>query len=119
MALLDVSVVSVALPTMQRTLGTTFSGLQWIIDGYTVALTAVILSGGTLGDRYGRKLVYLCGLTLFTIASVGCALARTLELPVTARIIQGFAASAVIPGAVALLAHAFPEPAERARVMGL
>ncbi|NBH05698.1 DHA2 family efflux MFS transporter permease subunit, partial [Amycolatopsis sp. SID8362] len=122
MALLDVSVVSVALPTMQRTLGASFSGLQWIVDGYTVALTAVILSGGTLGDRYGRKLVYLSGLsglTVFTVASVGCALAPTLEWLVAARVVQGFAASAVIPGAVALLAHAFPEPAARARVMGL
>ncbi|MBE1500052.1 MFS family permease [Amycolatopsis lexingtonensis] len=119
MALLDVSVVSVALPTMQRTLGASFSGLQWIVDGYTVALTAVILSGGTLGDRYGRKLVYLSGLTVFTVASVGCALAPTLGWLVAARFVQGFAASAVIPGAVALLAHAFPEPAARARVMGL
>ncbi|WIV59935.1 DHA2 family efflux MFS transporter permease subunit [Amycolatopsis nalaikhensis] len=119
MALLDVSVVSVALPTMQRTLGASFSGLQWIVDGYTVALTAVILTGGTLGDRYGRKRGYLTGLTVFTIASVGCALAPTLEWLVAARVVQGFAASAVIPGAVALLAHAYPEPGARAKVMGL
>jgi MFS family permease len=72
-----------------------------------VALTAAILSGGTLGDRYGRKLVYLTGLAVFTVASVGCALAPTLEVLVAARIVQGFAASAVIPGSVALLAHAF------------
>ena len=119
MALLDVSVVSVALPTIQRDLGTGFSGLQWIIDGYAVALSAVMLSGGTLGDRYGRKRVYLIGITVFTLASLGCALAPTLEWLVAARVLQGFAASTVIPGSIALIAHAFPEPRERAKTMGL
>ncbi|MFC4083142.1 DHA2 family efflux MFS transporter permease subunit [Amycolatopsis samaneae] len=119
MALLDVSVVSVALPSIRRDLNTDFSALQWIVDGYTVALAAVILSGGTLGDRYGRKLVYLVGLTGFTLASLACGLAPNLGFLVAARIVQGVAASAVIPGALALLAHAFPEPKERARVMGL
>ena len=119
MALLDVSVVSVALPAMQRALDAGFSDLQWIIDGYTVALTTVILSGGTLGDRYGRKRVYLSGLAVFTLASLACALAPTLGLLLAARVLQGVAASAVIPGAVALLAHAYPEPGERAKMMGL
>lgn len=119
MALIDVSVVSVALPNMQGSLHADFSGLQWIIDGYTVALTSVILSGGTLGDRYGRKRIYLSALTLFTIASLACALAPTLDLLVAARVLQGFAASSVVPGAVALLAHAYPETRERAKMMGL
>ena len=119
MALLDVSVVSVALPTIQRHLGTGFSGLQWIIDGYAVAVSAVILSGGTLGDRYGRKRVYLAGITVFTLASLACALAPTLGWLVAARVVQGFAASMVIPGSIALLAHEFPEPRARAKVMGL
>lgn len=119
MALLDVSVVSVALPTIQRDLGAGFSGLQWIIDGYALALSAVILSGGTLGDRYGRKRVYLAGVAVFTLASLACALAPALEWLVAARVVQGFAASTVIPGSVALLAHEFPEPRERAKMMGL
>lgn len=118
MALLDVSVVSVALPAMQRTFHTGFSELQWIIDGYTVALAAVILTSGTLGDRYGRKRMYLGGLALFTLASLACALAPTLGLFVAARVVQGTAAAAVVPGALALIAHSFPDPRERAQVMG-
>ncbi|MFD9888361.1 DHA2 family efflux MFS transporter permease subunit [Amycolatopsis sp. NPDC059027] len=119
MSLLDVSVVSVALPSIRRDLNANFAALQWIIDGYTVALAAMILSGGTLGDRYGRKLVYLAGLTGFTLASLACGLAPNLGFLVAARVVQGVAASAVIPGALALLAHAFDEPKERARMMGL
>jgi EmrB/QacA subfamily drug resistance transporter len=118
MALLDVSVVSVALPAIQRDLHTGFTDLQWIVDGYTVAIAAAILTGGTLGDRYGRKLVYLTGLAVFTLASLACGLAPTLGLLVAARVVQGAAAATVIPGAIALLAHAFPDPRERAKMMG-
>ncbi|WP_326567020.1 MFS transporter [Amycolatopsis rhabdoformis] len=118
MALLDVSVVSVALPSIQRDLRAGFTDLQWIVDAYTVALAAVILSGGTLGDRYGRKLVYLSGLAVFTLASLACGLAPTLGLLVAARVVQGAAAATVIPGSIALLAHTFPEPRARARMMG-
>ncbi|WP_116204516.1 MFS transporter [Amycolatopsis circi] len=118
MALLDASVVSVALPTIQRELTAEFTDLQWIVDGYTVALAALILTGGTLGDRYGRKRIYLGGLALFTLASLGCGLAPTLGLLIAARVVQGVAAAAVIPGGIALLAHAYPEPRERARMLG-
>ncbi|MGW7530808.1 MFS transporter [Amycolatopsis sp. NPDC054798] len=118
MALLDASVVSVALPTIQRDLHAEFTDLQWIVDGYTVALAALILTGGTLGDRYGRKRIYLAGLALFTLASLVCGLAPTLELLIVARAGQGIAAAAVIPGGIALLAHAYPEPRERARMLG-
>ncbi|MFD2468359.1 DHA2 family efflux MFS transporter permease subunit [Amycolatopsis silviterrae] len=118
MALLDASVVSVALPTIQRELHAEFTDLQWIVDGYTVALAAVILTGGILGDRYGRKRIYLGGLAVFTIASLACGLAPTLGLLIAARVVQGIAAAAVIPGGIALLAHAYPEPRERARMMG-
>ncbi|MER6760775.1 MULTISPECIES: MFS transporter [Amycolatopsis] len=118
MALLDASVVSVALPTIQHELHAEFTDLQWIVDGYTVALSAVILTGGTLGDRYGRKRIYLGGLAVFTLASLVCGLAPTLELLIAARVAQGVAAAAVIPGGIALLAHAYPEPRERARMLG-
>ncbi|WP_134727616.1 MULTISPECIES: MFS transporter [Amycolatopsis] len=118
MALLDASVVSVALPTIQRELHAEFTDLQWIVDGYTVALAALMLTGGTLGDRYGRKRIYLGGLAVFTLASLGCGLAPTLTLLIAARVVQGAAAAAVIPGGIALLAHAYPEPRERARMLG-
>ncbi|HEY2060246.1 MAG TPA: MFS transporter [Amycolatopsis sp.] len=118
MAMLDVSVVSVALPAIQRDLHTGFTDLQWIVDGYTVAIAAAILTGGTLGDRYGRKLVYLTGLAVFTLASVACGLAPTLGLLVAARVVQGAAGATVIPLSIALLAHAFPDPRERAKMMG-
>jgi len=118
MALLDASVVSVALPTIQRELHAGFTDLQWIVDGYTVALAAAILTGGTLGDRYGRKRIYLGGLAVFTLASLACGLAPTLGLLVAARVLQGVSAAAVIPGGLALLAHAYPQPRERARMLG-
>ncbi|WP_409184368.1 MFS transporter [Amycolatopsis sp. VS8301801F10] len=118
MALLDASVVSVALPTVQRDLHAEFTDLQWIVDGYTVGLAALMLTGGTLGDRYGRKRIYLGGLAVFTLASLACGLAPTLGLLIAARVGQGIAAAAVIPGGLALLAHAYPEPRERARMLG-
>ncbi|WP_281178412.1 MFS transporter [Amycolatopsis jejuensis] len=118
MALLDTSVVSLALPTIQQDLQTDFTDLQWVVDSYTVALAAAILTGGTLGDRYGRKRIYLTGLTAFTLASLACGLAPTQGLLITARTAQGVAAATVIPGAIALLAHAYPDPRQRARMLG-
>ena len=72
MAMLDNTVVNIALPTIQRELGATVSDLQWIIDGYVLALASLLLTGGILGDRYGRKKMFLLGLTVFTLASFGC-----------------------------------------------
>ncbi|WP_158884406.1 MFS transporter [Amycolatopsis anabasis] len=119
MALLDVSIVTIALPSLRDELRAPLSQLQWIIDGYTVALAALMLTGGALADRFGRKRVFLTGLTAFTLASLACALSGGAGWLIAARAVQGAAASVVTPGAMSLIAQSFPEPARRARVLGL
>jgi MFS transporter, DHA2 family, methylenomycin A resistance protein len=119
MALLDLSIVTVALPAMQASLHATFSALQWVIDGYTLALSALLLTAGSLGDRYGRKRLYLAGIALFTVGSAICAAAPGAGVLVAGRVIQGAAATSLIPGSLSILTQAFPDPARRARMFGL
>ncbi|PLC03462.1 MFS transporter [Variovorax sp. RO1] len=117
-ATLDVSIVNVALPTLQRALATDLAGLQWVIDIYALCLSAFMLSAGPLGDRYGRKRAWLAGVVVFTVGSAMCAMASGLPMLLAGRAVQGVAGALMIPGALSLLAHAFPEPASRARVIG-
>ena len=117
-ATLDVSIVNVALPTLQRALATDLAGLQWVIDIYALCLSAFILSAGPVGDRYGRKRAWLAGVVVFTLGSAMCAMAGSLSTLLAGRAVQGVAGALMIPGALSLLAHAFPEPASRARVIG-
>jgi EmrB/QacA subfamily drug resistance transporter len=119
MALLDLSIVTVALPAMQASLHTTFSALQWVIDGYTLALSALLLTAGSLGDRYGRKRLYLAGLATFTIGSAICAGAPDAGVLIAGRVIQGAGATSLIPGSLSILTQAFPDRARRARMFGL
>jgi DHA2 family methylenomycin A resistance protein-like MFS transporter len=117
-ATLDVSIVNVALPTLQRALATDLAGLQWVIDIYALCLSAFILSAGPVGDRYGRKRAWLAGVVVFTLGSAMCAMAGNLSTLLAGRAVQGVAGALMIPGALSLLAHAFPEPVSRARVIG-
>lgn len=117
-ATLDVSIVNVALPTLQRALATDLAGLQWVIDIYALCLSAFMLSAGPIGDRYGRKRAWLAGVVVFTVGSAMCAMASGLPMLLAGRAVQGVAGALMIPGALSLLAHAFPEPASRARVIG-
>ncbi|MEV5538367.1 MFS transporter [Saccharopolyspora shandongensis] len=119
MALLDMSIVNVALPAIQADLGATASGAQWVVDGYTLCLSAFMLTGGSLGDRFGRKKVFVVGLAVFTAGSAWCALAPTVELLIAGRLVQGAGASVLTPGALSLLTHAYPDPAARARMIGI
>lgn len=119
MASLDISIVNVALDTMQSSLNTNMAGLQWVVDAYALCLSALILSSGPLGDRYGRKRIWMAGIALFTIGSAVCALSGSLPVLLTGRVIQGIAGAAVIPGALTLLAHAFPEQKARLKVIGI
>src|ERR671927_707534 len=77
MAMLDNTVVNVALPTLSKDLGAGVSGLQWIVDGYVLAFASLLLTGGILGDRYGRKRMFLSGLALFTVSSLLCGLSSS------------------------------------------
>src|ERR671936_890434 len=118
MAMLDNTVVNVALPTISDKLGAGVSGLQWIVDGYVLAFASLLLTGGILGDRYGRKRMFLAGLTLFTLASLACGLSPTSSWLIAFRGIQGIGGALLMPGALSIITGTFP-PHERAQAIGL
>ena len=114
---LDSTVVNVALPSIGRDLDAGVSELEWVVDGYLLALAALILLGGGLGDRYGRRRVFVAGVLWFTIASVLCALAPSAQALIAARVLQGAGAALVTPGSLAIIRTTF-ETDERARAIG-
>jgi EmrB/QacA subfamily drug resistance transporter len=118
MAMLDNTVVNVALPTISRDLGAGVSELQWIVDGYVLAFASLLLTGGILGDRYGRKKMFLAGLAVFTLSSVACGLSQSTTQLILARGIQGVGAALLMPGTLSIITVTFP-PQERARAIGL
>lgn len=118
MAMLDNTVVNVALPTISRDLGAGVSELQWIVDGYVLAFASLLLTGGILGDRYGRKKMFLSGLTIFTVASLASGLSQTTGQLIGFRALQGIGAAMLMPGTLSIITVTFP-PHERARAIGL
>jgi EmrB/QacA subfamily drug resistance transporter len=118
MAMLDNTVVNVALPTISKDLGAGVSGLQWIVDGYVLAFASLLLTGGILGDRYGRKKMFLGGLALFTVASLGCGLSPSTSWLIGFRAIQGVGGALLMPGTLSIITVTFP-PHERAKAIGL
>jgi EmrB/QacA subfamily drug resistance transporter len=117
MAMLDGSVVNVALPRIGEELQASVAGLQWILDGYLLALAALILVAGSLGDRYGRRRVYLVGVVWFGVASGLCAAATSTEMLVAFRILQGIGGALLTPGSLAILQSSFAHD-DRARAIG-
>ena len=118
MAMLDNTVVNVALPTLTRELGAGISDLQWIVDGYVLAFASLLLTGGILGDRYGRKRMFLSGLAIFTAASLACGLSSSTGQLIAFRAVQGVGAALLMPGTLSILMVTFP-PRERAKAIGL
>lgn len=118
MAMLDNTVVNVALPTISRELGAGVSELQWIVDGYIFAFASLLLTGGIAGDRYGRKRTFLVGLTIFTIASALCGVSQSTGQLIAARALQGAGAALLMPGTLSIITVTFP-PHERAKAIGL
>jgi len=116
---LDVSVVNVAFKVIGAELGGGVAGLQWVVDAYTVAFAALILTAGALGDRLGAKRIFLVSSVLFTVASAACGLAPNLGLLIAARAVQGTGAAGLGACSLVLLNHAYPQPAERARAVGI
>jgi EmrB/QacA subfamily drug resistance transporter len=116
-AFLDGTIVNVALPAIGRSLDTDVAGLQWTVDAYLVTLTAFLLFGGALGDRFGRKRIFVTGLVSFTLASVGCALATTSGMLVVARAVQGAAGALLVPGSLAIIGSSFHDT-DRGRAIG-
>lgn len=119
LVLLDVTIVNVALPSIESGLGASVSGLQWVVDGYALALAALMLGGGTIGDLHGHKRVVLIGLVVFGVASLGCGLAPGTAVLVGFRIAQGVGAALMLPGTLAVITDAYPEGRERARAIGI
>jgi EmrB/QacA subfamily drug resistance transporter len=118
MAFLDATAVTVALPSIGRDLGSSLAGLQWTLTAYTLALAALILLGGSLGDRYGRRKVFLIGVAWFATASLLCGLAPGTGWLAAGRAVQGVGGALLTPGSLALLQSSF-RPADRARAIGL
>src|SRR5258708_33393289 len=119
MVLLDASIVTVALPTIQRDLHAQLSDLQWVVDAYTLPFAVLLLTAGTLGDRFGRKRVFLVGLGVFTIGSVICGLAAALGWLIAGRILQGAGGAALSPGSLSVLGAALTIPRERTQASGI
>src|SRR5579859_854433 len=119
MVLLDTTIVVTALPTIQNSLHANLSDLQWTIDAYSLPFAALMLTGGTFGDRFGRKRLFLLGLILFVIGSAFCGFAPTLGWLLFGRVMQGVGAAALAPGSLSVLAAAFPNPRERTKAIGL
>jgi EmrB/QacA subfamily drug resistance transporter len=116
-AFLDGTIVNVALPSIARDLDASLADLQWVLDAYLVTLSALVLLGGSLGDRYGRRRVFLLGLAGFTIASGLCGLAPNVSVLIAARALQGVGAALLVPGSLAILSAVF-DPDDRAKAVG-
>lgn len=119
LVLLDVTVVNVALPRIGAGLGSSVAGLQWVVDGYALALAALLLAGGTVGDLRGHKSVVLAGLTIFGVASLACGLAPSTGVLIATRAVQGVGAALLLPGTLAIISRSFPERGEQARAIGI
>jgi EmrB/QacA subfamily drug resistance transporter len=117
MAMLDGSIVNVALPRIGRELDASVAGLQWILDGYLLALAALILIAGSLGDRYGRRRMFVIGVVWFGVASVLCGLAVSTPMLVATRVLQGIGGALLTPGSLAILQTSFVRQ-DRSRAIG-
>ena len=119
MLMLDIAVVNTALPKIASSLDAGISGLQWVVDAYTVALAAVVLTSGSIADRFGRRRIFVSGLVLFTGASLWCATAGSIELLDAARAVQGVGGALLFATSLSLLADAFPEWGDRSKALAV
>ena len=117
MAFIDSTVVNVALPTLQVSLNATIVDVQWVIEAYSLLLAALLLVGGSLGDHYGRRRIFLLGVAVFALASAWCGCAFDITQLIIARAVQGFGAALLVPGSLAIISNSFSER-ERGRAIG-
>jgi MFS transporter, DHA2 family, methylenomycin A resistance protein len=117
LVILDTSIVNVALDNISTDLGTDVIGLQWIVTAYVVMFASLVLSGGALSDIYGAHKIYMIGLILFTVASLVCGCAPSLSVLIGGRILQGIGAALLVPSALSLLTHAYPDKIARAKAI--
>jgi len=119
MITLDAVVVNVALPSIRAGLGGGITGLQWLVDGYTLMFAALLLSAGSASDRFGARRAFGVGLAVFVLASAACGVVPAMGALVAARFAQGAAAAVMMPASMALIGRAYPDPARRARAVGV
>ena len=119
MIVLDTTIVNVALPSIREALGFSETSLAWVVNAYLLTFGGFLLLGGRLGDLFGHRRLFLAGIMLFTLSSLACGLATTQGFLVTARAIQGLGGAVVSAVALSLIMTLFPEPAERAKAMGV
>lgn len=117
MAFIDGTVVNVALPFLQTNLNATAIGIQWVVEAYSLFLSALLLVGGSLGDRYGRRRIFNLGVVIFAVASALCGLAANIEQLIAARAVQGIGGALLVPGSLALISSSFNEK-ERGKAIG-
>jgi EmrB/QacA subfamily drug resistance transporter len=118
MIMLDNTVVNVALPSIQRDLGVGLSELEWIVSGYALSFAALMLTGGKLADAYGRRLIFVVGIAVFTAASLACGLSTSGEMLIAARVAQGAGAALMNPATLSIIAATFP-PRQRGTAIGI
>jgi EmrB/QacA subfamily drug resistance transporter len=119
MLMLDIAVVNTAMAHIGGDLHASLNSLKWVVDAYTLALATTVLTVGSLADRFGRRNIFAAGLVLFTISSLACALADSIAMLNTARVVQGIGASGLFASSLALLVNAFPEEKERNGAMAI
>src|SRR6266550_2705123 len=117
MAFIDSTVVNVALPALQTNLNASIVDVQWVIEAYSLLLSALLLVGGSLGDHYGRRRVFLIGVALFALASTWCGFAGSIEQLVVARAVQGIGGALLVPGSLAIISASFSSE-KRGRAIG-
>src|SRR5215472_7611121 len=117
MAFIDGTVVNVALPAMQSAFGATLSQVQWVVEAYALFLAALLLVGGSLGDLYGRRKIFVAGVVVFTAASAWCGLVLNIQQLILARGLQGVGGALLVPGSLALISSNFPQE-RRGRAIG-
>ena len=119
MIVLDVTIVNVALPSIQQDLGFSQSGLAWVVNAYLIAFGGLLLLAGRLGDLVGGRRVFLAGVAVFTVASLACALAQSAGMLIAARFVQGIGGALTSAVVLGIIVTTFPEPADRARAIGV
>src|SRR5687767_6755538 len=119
MIVLDTTIVNIALPSIRKDLGFTEASLVWVVNAYLLTFGGFLLLSGRLGDLFGRRKLFLIGISLFTVVSLLCGLAHSQELLIVARALQGLSGAIVAAVALSLIMNLFPEPRERAKAMGV
>ncbi|MFC6522406.1 DHA2 family efflux MFS transporter permease subunit [Undibacterium arcticum] len=117
MVFIDGTVVNIALPALQRTFGASATDVQWVVEAYALFLAALLLVGGTAGDRFGRRRVFTLGIALFAVASIWCGVSGSIMQLIFARAVQGIGGALLVPGSLALISASFPA-SERGKAIG-